>query len=176
MEIALLLGLVAVVLALFVLFSASRLDHMHGRLDTMRTSIDAQLLRRSSAAADLAASQLLDPATSLVLADVSYAAQSAGENSREAAESDLTRALDTAFADEEATRQLRTNPGADALLTELAVGCRRVAMARTLYNDTVRSTVRVRRSAAVRYLRLAGTAPMPEAMDFDDRIPAGLRT
>jgi hypothetical protein len=175
-DVVLVVALVLAVGVLVALFSASRLDHMHGRLDTMRTSIDAQMVRRAAAAADLAASGLLDPATSLVLADAAYAAQSAEPEVRESAESDLTRALDVVFGDAAATRELRANPAADALLDELAVACRRVAMARTLYNDTVRSTVRVRRSLAVRWLRLAGTAAMPEAVEFDDRVPAGLRS
>lgn len=176
MEWLLLLVLAALVFGVMMLFSASRLDHMHGRLDSLRISVDAQLLRRAAAASELAMSHLVDPATSLVLVDSVHAARTADDSQREAAESDLTRTLFLAFGDETATRVLRTDPAADRLVAELAVACRRVAMARTLYNDTVRSTVRVRRSAVVRWLRLAGTAPMPEPIEFDDRIPAGLRS
>ncbi|HEY5554735.1 MAG TPA: hypothetical protein VIK43_07385, partial [Cellulomonas sp.] len=41
--------------------SASRLDRLHRKVASSRAVVDAQLLRRASAAANLAASGLMDP-------------------------------------------------------------------------------------------------------------------
>ncbi|MCW2935819.1 MAG: hypothetical protein JWM19_6781, partial [Actinomycetia bacterium] len=48
---------------------AGRLDRLHHRVDAARTALDLALVRRSSSAYELASSGLLDPATSLLLAD-----------------------------------------------------------------------------------------------------------
>jgi hypothetical protein len=42
-------GSLAVVLALWVYFSASRLDRLHARLDAAQSALDAQLVRRVAA-------------------------------------------------------------------------------------------------------------------------------
>ena len=65
------------------------------------------LVRRSSVALELAASGLLDPATSLLLAGAAHDARAAGEPN-DLAESDLTRALRAAFG----------QPGFRAVLSE----------------------------------------------------------
>ena len=66
--------LVLVVLAMvlwgfYISWRASRLDRLHNRLEAARTALDLAMVRRSSAAYELASSGLLDPATSLLLAD-----------------------------------------------------------------------------------------------------------
>ena len=53
----------------YVSWRASRLDRLHNRTEAARTALDLALVRRASAAAELASSGQLDPATSLLLAD-----------------------------------------------------------------------------------------------------------
>jgi hypothetical protein len=63
-------GILAVVLmCVYVSWRAGRLDRLHHRVDAARTALDLALVRRSSSAYELASSGLLDPATSLLLAD-----------------------------------------------------------------------------------------------------------
>ncbi|HYK30083.1 MAG TPA: hypothetical protein VEV61_19145, partial [Streptosporangiaceae bacterium] len=65
---------VTIVIAVFAVFGvyvswrAGRLDRLHARVEGARFALDAALVRRSSIALELAASGLLDPATSVLLA------------------------------------------------------------------------------------------------------------
>ena len=58
----------ALLIGVYVSWRAGRIDRLHARVDTARAALDAALVRRSSVALELAASGLLDPATSLLLA------------------------------------------------------------------------------------------------------------
>jgi hypothetical protein len=88
------LAVLALVLwGFYVSWRASRLDRLHNRTEAARTALDLALVRRASAAAELAASGQLDPATSLLLADAVRRARQADPAERDLAESDLTRAL-----------------------------------------------------------------------------------
>ena len=71
--------LVLVLFGFWVSWRASRLDRLHNRVESARTALDLALVRRSSAAADLASSGMIDPATSLLLAD---AVRRAGRRAR----------------------------------------------------------------------------------------------
>jgi hypothetical protein len=61
-----------------------------------------------------------------------------------------------------------------SLFTELVEASKRVELARRFYNDAVRATLALRRHRLVRWLHLAGHAPLPQPVDFDDRRPPGL--
>jgi hypothetical protein len=179
-------------LAWYLSFSAARLDRLHHRVEATRAALDSQLVRRATAAGELAASGLLDPATSLLLAGASAEAIAAGETGadpaqlldvragleardirREAAESDLSRALRAALDDPEQRRALRADPlGADLLRT-LDGACHRALLARRFHNDAVIQASRVRAKRVVRWARLSGRAPMPETFEMDDDPPAG---
>ncbi|HEU0316584.1 MAG TPA: hypothetical protein VFR49_04595, partial [Solirubrobacteraceae bacterium] len=88
------LAILALVLwSFYISWRASRLDRLHNRVESARTALDLALVRRASAAADLASSGLLDPATSLLLADAVRRASKASPAERDLAESDLTSAL-----------------------------------------------------------------------------------
>ena len=118
---------------------------------------------------------MLDPATSVLLADASREAQIAsGEDpkNREEIESALSSALRAAL-DEEDVAALSSTPQA-ALLDELRSSCQRVLLARRFHNDAVRTTLRLRHRWLVRRLRLAGHAPVPAAFEMDDAPPPGL--
>jgi uncharacterized protein (DUF1800 family) len=152
-------------------FTATRLDRLHARVEGARNALDAQLVRRSSVALQLATSGLLDPATSLLLAGAAADAREAADADREVAESDLTQALVAAFAEPGLAAALNRDARASELLHELASACQRVELARRFNNEAVRAARVVRRKRAVRYLRLAGHAAWPSTFEMDDTIP-----
>lgn len=168
---------IMLVSGLYLSHTAGRLDRLHRKIDIAGLALDAQLLRRSSVSIELASSGVLDPATSVLLADAAHRARKAhdeDEVSRALAESELTAALDAALADAEDVAELRDDPFAASLLDELDASIRRVALARRFLNDAVRGCQLVRRHRAVRWFRLAGHTPMPSTMEMDDTGPAGL--
>ena len=59
----------ALFVGVYVSWRAGRIDRLHARVDMARVALDVTLLRRSSVAQELATSGLLDPATSLLLAE-----------------------------------------------------------------------------------------------------------
>ncbi|WP_406290801.1 hypothetical protein [Embleya sp. NBC_00896] len=163
--------LAVLAVGVYLSWTAGRLDRLHARVDSSRAALDAQLLRRSAVAQEIATSGLLDPASSLVLADAAHEARNADEDSREMLESDLTRALRIVFEDPAQADDLRARPGGDDLVAELQTAVRRVPMARRFHNDAVRGARAVRRHRIVRYLRLAGHAPYPVTFEMDDEEP-----
>jgi hypothetical protein len=173
---------VVLVLALFGLYlssTAGRLDRLHRRIDTSRLSLDAHLLRRSSISLELAASGVLDPASSMLVADAAHVARTAYDSSdvdRALAESVLTEALGAALGDAADAAEARSSPLGAELLDELDSSCRRVELSRRFLNDAVRACRQLRRQRAVRWFRLAGRTPMPSTWEMDDASPAGLRT
>ena len=175
------LVLVVVIIGLFGLYlsmTAGRLDALHKRIDTSELSLDAQLLRRSSIALELATSGLLDPAGAIVLAEAAHAARTAAggdasAHDRSAAESALTQALE-ATLDEEEVAEVRVAPGGAELIEELAASARRVQLSRRFLNDAVRACSQLRRQRIVRTFRLAGHTPWPQAVELDDSIPEAL--
>ena len=86
-------------LGLYLRGLAGRLDRLHVRVDAARDALDAQLVRRTAAALELAHAGLLDPATSVLLAEEAYGAQTADATERARSESELTGALHAALPD-----------------------------------------------------------------------------
>jgi hypothetical protein len=175
---------VAVLVGFYVSWRATRLDRLHARAEAARASLDAALARRSAVALELAASGLLDPATSLLIAGAAHDARAAGQlepiavgdgeaQPRELAESDLSRALRAAFGQPGFYESLRGKDGADELLAEIEGGAHQVFLARKFYNDAVAATLAARRRRLVRLLRLAGAAPAPTFFEIDDAPPVG---
>lgn len=168
--------LVVLLVGFYLSMTAGRLDHLHRRIDTSRLALDAQLLRRSSVSLELASSQLLDPAASLVLASSAHHARTSTDldlDDRALAESDLTAALVGAL-DTEDIAEVRTTPEGVEMLDELDAACRRVQLSRRFHNDAVRACRQLRRQRMVRLFRLAGHAPWPESFEMDDSTPEGL--
>lgn len=62
--------------------AASRLDRLHRKVSSSRAALDNQLVRRASAAAELAAGTLLDPVSSLLVGEAAWSALTAGGNGR----------------------------------------------------------------------------------------------
>jgi hypothetical protein len=161
-----LIVLAVVLWGFWVFWRASRLDRLHNRVEAARTSLDLALVRRQSAAADLASSGQLDPATSLLLADAVHRARQAEPDVCDLAESDLTGALRATLA----FRQELESADSAELLDEVDKAARQVFIARKFYNDLAGRTIDARRRPLVRVLHLAGSAPQPGFFDIDDAL------
>ncbi|NMM17644.1 MAG: hypothetical protein HHJ14_11120 [Cellulomonas sp.] len=83
-EIVVVVGAVVLLVGWRLWVSASRLDRLHRKVASSRAVVDAQLLRRASAAANLAASGLMDPVSSLLVGEAAWAAIAAASTSVEA--------------------------------------------------------------------------------------------
>lgn len=165
-------------LAWYLSFTASRLDRLHARVESTRDALDAQLVRRAALAQELAQGGWLDPASSMLVAGAASEALTDNERqdpaTREAEESALSRCLREALEPDGVVTDVSADPMGHALLAQLGAACRRVEMARRFHNDAVAATRAVRRKRVVRWLRLAGHAPMPPTFEMDDAAPAGL--
>ncbi|MCV2394524.1 hypothetical protein OEB99_09420 [Actinotalea sp. M2MS4P-6] len=177
---------------------ASRLDRLHRKVGSSRAVLDNQLVRRASAAAELAASGLLDPASSVLVGEAAWQAlvvgagdQELGEVngpgldpdvplggvdhvSRDLAESELSATVRAALADPEEVAALRAEPYGAELLTALGAAWYRVQLARRFHNEAVAQARRVRRKTLVRVLRLQGHAALPATVEIDDDAPEAL--
>lgn len=172
--VSLILIAVVAITGVYVSWRAGRLDRLHTRVETARAALDAALVRRSSVTLEIASSGLLDPAASVLLADLAHDARSA-QSGRELAESDLTRALRTVFSGPNVRDSLEPGQGADELIAELESTAHQVFIARKFYNDAVALTMAARGRPLARMLRLAGGAPMPDFFEIDDMLaPAGM--
>ncbi|MEV6669639.1 hypothetical protein [Streptomyces sp. NPDC051162] len=163
-----------VVIGVYLSWTAGRLDRLHSRIDATRAALDAQLLRRTSVAQELATAGVLDPAASIVLYQAAHAARQAEEEHREVAESELSQALRAVFAEVPQVEAVRAAPGGEESLGELTAAVRKVPMARRFHNDAVRAARAVRTHRVVRWFRLAGHAPFPLAFEMDDEPPVAL--
>ncbi len=163
-----------VAVGLWLTWTANRLDRMHHRIDVARGTLDGQLLRRSGATLELAASDVLDPPSRLVLLDAAHAARNAAPEEFEVAESALSLALRAVFSEPDEVRRLREDPSVGPLVEELARDCARVELARRFHNDVVVSARALRSRRRVRWLHLAGHAAELRAVDLDDVPPPAL--
>ena len=186
-------SLVAVVVALLAVWvavgAANRLDRLHHRVRESRATLDAQLVRRATAALDLAVAGVLDPVSSVLVADAarealdrlpgappehdpppatSAAAAEADDVDQAMAESELSRVLRAALGDAADRAALASVEGAEELLARLERESYRVQLARRFHNDAVVQVRRIRAKGYVRLLRLAGHAPVPQTFEMDD--------
>ena len=148
------LGAVVLLLIVYAFWTAKRLDRLHARLDAAAAALDAQLHARAEAAARFAAerrSTNREPAPGMAEAAAAAGAASGLGHDREAVENELSRAL-TAGGEE-----IAAGPEGFALADAVT----RASFARRFHNDAVRDVLVVRRRRIVRYLRLAGRAPLP---------------
>ena len=190
--------LLLVVWALWV--GASRLDRLHRKVAGTRAVLDNQLLRRASVAVELAWSGLLDPVTSVLVGEAAWHALGAGggepgalleipaglagtlgpqvtggvEMDRDMAESELSRTLCAALADEGEVAEIAQDEVGAELLAALASSWYRVQLSRPFHHEAVAQAQRVRRTVVVRLLRVGGHAPMPQTVEIDDGWPDAL--
>lgn len=198
-------AVLVVAVALLVLWwswlAASRIDRLHRKVAASRAVVDTQLLRRASAASTLAASGVLDPVSSVLVGEASWASIAAGDpqtqgmarlpdelrtsgvpgpggapgpEDRGLVESELSSTLREALDDADEVAALREEPGAAELFDALGDAWYRVQLARRFHNEAVAQAQRMRRGWAVRTLRLAGRAPMPQTLELDDSWPPAL--
>ncbi|WP_433272633.1 NUDIX hydrolase [Pseudonocardia xinjiangensis] len=155
----------ALVLAWVVLLTivrVRRLDRLHARTDAARAGLESALERRAAAALAAAAAT---PGNQTDRLRAAVAAARAPTGDREAAENVLGRAL-------AAVDRAVLPP---AVLEELVDAEQLLILARRVYNDAVRDTLGLRSRRLVRWLHLAGTAPLPAYFEIAD-AEAGVTT
>ncbi len=152
--------------ALYATWLATRLRRLHARSAGAAQALTIQLARRAlrvSTAVTDHAELLGSGAITLQLA--AKLALHASDNEREAAESDLTRALQLASRNGPMPREQRERVFAGVITQN-----RRVEMARALYNDAVRDTCALRRRWQLRALRLGAHLECPKYFDIDTAL------
>lgn len=154
-------AVLVVLVALYVTWTAGRLDRMHARVDAAWAALDAQLVRRAAAARSLL--PYLPPGAESTAVDLrSAAALSAGEGERDLVENALTRAVRAAVP------LLVVGEASRLALDELTAADHRVGLARSFHNSAVAGTRSLRRRRLPRLFHLAGHRTLPTFFDVDD--------
>jgi hypothetical protein len=135
--------------------AATRLDRLHMRTDAAWAALDAALHQRALAVSALNGN--------VALCGAALAAVHAQPSAREELENELGRVLSA----------LNRGGLAPASASRLADAEQRVVIARRVYNDAVRDTRALRSHRMVRWLRLAGTAPLPRYFEIAEPALAG---
>jgi hypothetical protein len=156
---------VLALLAAYATWTAGRLDRLHARIDAAAAALDAQLRRRAATVVAFARGAELPPA---VVADLTLAAETAADaaglgHDREALENSVSRALQAAVQ----SAPVAFDPSAPGV-PELVDDVTRATFARRFHNDAVRDALVVRERRVVRWLHLAGRAPLPAYFEIDD--------
>jgi hypothetical protein len=145
-------GIAAIALvAVYLSWTAGRVERLHLRVASAARSLDAHLLRRAAAAAVLAEEHYLE-----VYAAARIAID-AEPQEREQAENDLTRQL-----------RITSLPGDDPAAVAVVAASRRLELARQVHTDLVRDALTARRRPVVRLLRMARKHERPTYFDVDD--------
>jgi hypothetical protein len=156
----------AILLTVWVMFTLTRLDRLHARVDAAWAALDAQLVRRTAALLGAAESPEsgLDKARRAGVETVVHTALAVtGDVERQEAENAVGRAVTDLTASSPTLRE--------ATRVELTDTANRVMIARRFYNDAVRDTRTLRARRMPRLLRLAGRRGMPQFFDIDDTVP-----
>ena len=164
---------VLVLLAMYVTWTAGRLDRQHVRVEAGRSALDAALVRRAALAEELAELvRTVAPGDDLAaVVTAARRARDADQEDRERAENDLTRVLRPLVNRLTTMRQYAAQPygeQVDALLGQLASATSRIGLARNISNGAVDHTLALRRRRLVRWLHLAGRAAAPSYFEIDD--------
>ena len=182
------------VVAGFAITRARRLDRLHQRILASRDSLSRLLLRRASEAdllsrsvglensglADAARAYIQDGGDQLTTdgLDRRTAAQRQGDRVEVAARleraSALSRAIRETLTPDDRAR-IASDPQASARLEALDATCYRIELTRNVHNVDVAGVRALRSARMVKLLRLAGHAPIPEPIDFDDDTQTGGR-
>lgn len=182
------------VVAGFAITRARRLDRLHQRILASRDSLSRLLLRRASEAdllsrsvglensglADAARAYIQDGGDQLTTdgLDRRTVAQRQGDRVEVATRleraSALSRAIRETLTPEERER-IASDSDAGARLEALDATCYRIQLTRNVHNVDVAGVRALRSARMVKLLRLAGHAPIPEPIDFDDDTQTGGR-
>lgn len=159
----------AALAAVAAMRTATRLDRLHVRTDAAWAALEAALYRRAiavSALEGIALNSGLEDGgltSSLGALRAAHEILHARPSVREELENELSRVLS-------ALDRRELEP---AGAFELADAEQRVVIARRVYNDAVRDTLALRSHRLVRWLRLAGTAPLPRYFEIAEPTPVG---
>ncbi len=163
MKTTLAITLILLVTLWYLSFLATRLDRLHHRVETSWANLDGLLQRRSAIALQIAHSDFIDPASSLLLTSAAYQARDAEMQDRSTAEMALSGALRLLLIDGEIHGSVREQ----LLLDDLTKLTAKIAIAIAIHTDAVSSTQAVRKKFAIRVFRLAGRAPLPVTYEFE---------
>ena len=189
--------LIAAVIAGVAITRARRLDRLHQRILASRDSLSRLLLRRASEAELLAHASGCESVGKPGLVDAARAyIQDGGDllttdgldrrtsTQRQADRVEVRARLERASALTRAIRetltpdvraQIAVDPQANARLEALDATCYRIELIRNVHNVDVAGVRALRSARMVKLLRLAGHAPVPEPIDFDDDTHIGGR-
>lgn len=162
---AVLIGAAVLLTGSWAYLTANRLDRLHVRYDLSWQALDAALARRAVVARAVAVDAYGRAPEGQRLAALADAAERAPRTSREAAENELSAALEAV-----APSALPV-----ALVAELADAEARVLLARRFHNDAVRDTLALRDRPMVRLLHLGGTAALPSYFEIAERAGPAAR-
>jgi len=162
-------------LAMYISWTAGRLDRLHNRTEAAHASLDAQLVRRAVAAEELARAAgelglLPQAAVDRVVAAGQQAltAGPADRQDRAEAEQTLGTVLREVFGDPDVGGRLAREPQLASSLSTLDDAMTRLVLARRFLAVAVHDTRALRERRLVRILRLAGHAQLPDYFDIDD--------
>jgi hypothetical protein len=154
-------ALALVGVATLVASRVRRLDRLHVRTDAARAGLESALERRAGATLAVAAALAAtgwEGAAGLRRAIAGARAARVAGGDRESAENVLGREL----------ASVPRTGLPEAVLEELVDAEQLLVLARRVHNDAVRDTRELRSRRLVRWLHLAGTAPMPEYFEIAD--------
>lgn len=157
---------IALLLAWYLTFSATRLDRLHHRVETSWEHLDALLQRRAAIALEIAHKSNLDPATYLLLASSAFQAREATIIDRSEAESSLSESLRLLRSDS----QNMTGTIALSSLAELESITDKIKISINIHLEAVNAVRNLRSKAVFRIFRLAGHAPLPVHYAFEDDV------
>src|SRR5665811_1006772 len=76
-QLAVLVLLILLLFGWWVWVASSRMDRLHRKVAASRVALDRQLVRRAMVAAELASSELMDPVSSVLVADAAWSSLAA---------------------------------------------------------------------------------------------------
>ncbi|NBR93284.1 MAG: hypothetical protein EBT44_00205 [Actinobacteria bacterium] len=145
----------------YLSFTATRLDRLHHRVETSWANLDAALRTRSALALEVARSNLLDPATSMLLLAAAHIAVIANQSERADAEEELSQLL-LSLLEEDAL------DSEGEIFQELSQARDKLRLAIAIHVEAVTRTQAQRSRPIVRIFRLAGRAPLPVRYPFEE--------
>ncbi|CAB4332816.1 MAG: hypothetical protein F2851_01675 [Actinobacteria bacterium] len=161
-----LIAAIVSILAWYLTFLATRLDRLHGRVETSWANLDGLLQRRAAIAIEIARSEIADPASALLLTFTAHQAREASVRDRSQAESGLTGALSILLENAESI----STPIELSLVQELDELTAKIKVAIAMHIEAVTRTQMVRKKFLIRFFRLAGHAPEPMVYEFEGDV------
>ncbi|WP_124039528.1 hypothetical protein [Neoactinobaculum massilliense] len=182
--------LAIVVVAVWAVIDARRIDRLHVTILKSRQALEQALANRAQVAHEVGVSSILDMAGAVVLVDAADHAMSLSmvapvddalgaitdrraptvldlpsPRLRREAESNLSRALRLTV---DGIDRSDISPAAQHSLDRLSRARLDVRLTRSFHNSHVAQARQLRASLLPRLLHLAGTAPVPRTVDIDD--------